>query len=188
MKVLFFSFVFLLVENVVKNSAKYDVKTILAVRGISEIVKSHYVKNSINFDIILYGEKLNELNNVVNKIIIVCQKLISVKVIRLDINSSNDQFKLTQSAILFFASHTSSVNFNKKVKLANDFTKPLTFLAYYAKVLTEPIQVFEITRFQFNLVYDIEGSFHLIKDFWYKPNFCFKVHWESINRFSPKTR
>lgn len=185
---LLFIFLFLNFKKVFVNT---DEKNYLAVHGISQILRYHYEKNSINFDIIVFGRLSKEvlkLHDMVNNLIRTNKESISGKIIHLDENSSKVQFTITQSAILFFDSTFSFNNFNEKVLLANQYTKPLTFLAYFETYSFSQIRKVEIfATFQFNLFFDFDESFCLAKSIRYKPNLCKQPKFEKINRFSPKT-
>lgn len=183
-------FLLLLVNQNSVNTRKNN----LAVKGISEIVKSHYLKNSIHFDIIIYGrlsKESSELKDLVKKIFKANKESICGKLIHLDANSNNE-IKLTQSAIIFFESTTFFYKFNEEIELINQHANSMTFLVYFAKFEKTPKQVdpysfLKLSQFQFDLIFDVDGSLRLSKYFRFQPDFCKNVSSKIINRFSPKT-
>lgn len=184
MKFIFVLVLLVLVEGLEK-SVKKD--TIVGL-GISEVIKSHYVKNSIAFDIIVYGQFSQESKKLMSSVIKTNKENYSIKILKLDGNANNDRFKLTQSAILFFDSPTSFLTFNRKVQLANQYTKPLSFLVYFEASSKIDVRMAPaLFPFQFNLFHDIDGSLRLAKYFGFLPNLCHRAKMENINRFSSKT-
>lgn len=183
-------FLLLLVNQNSVNTKKNN----LAVKGISEIVKSHYLKNSVHFDIIIYGrlsKESSELKDLVKKIFKANKESICGKLIHLDANSNNE-IKLTQSAIIFFESTTFFYKFNEEIELINQHANSMTFLVYFAKLEKTPKQVdpysfLKLSQFQFDLIFDVDGSLRLSKYFRFQPDFCKNVSSKIINRFSPKT-
>lgn len=162
----------------------------VATLAINEIVKNHYVKNLISFDLIVYHRlenDINQLSSIVNSLMLESDASFTGKLLQLHRSSfTQGKLKLTQSAILFLDSREAFDELDKNVQLANKFTKKLTFLTYIAS--TEPLAIFsEFLHFQFYLNYDVDGSIQLSQiRLLNRPN-CLQQHTQLINQFSSKS-
>lgn len=160
-------------------------KSNYVIEAIISVVKFHYVKNSLNFDFVVFG-KVRKLNDIVNELMLRNNELFSGKILHFD--ESSNRFELPQSAILFFESTTFFIRFKEKVVMTNKFTKPLTFLAYFATGSKVDLLFYtQLFAYLFTIFHDPDGSLVMQKYSRYDPNHCGNVFVENINRFSLKS-
>lgn len=137
----------LLVEKhakVPKSKEKYA-KTVIA-KAFNEIILEHFVEKSVQFDIIVCGDK--KLIDLAATYFKRNRAESLTKVITID--STWDK-KVSQSAFLLFDSSDTFKKFNKEVSFVNPFPKILNFFVYCAKEASEKFkQNKEIAHYQSN--------------------------------------
>lgn len=104
--------------------------------AITDVAKSHFVKNSISFDIIIFGRVTHELEAIASQVLMMNRELFGGKIIKLEANSKH-QVELSQSAILLFDSKNYFWEFNRKEQILGELTE-FSFLAYCATLSNDP--------------------------------------------------
>ncbi|KAL7013177.1 hypothetical protein ACKWTF_015235 [Chironomus riparius] len=108
--------------------------------AIVSICKEFFIKNSIKFDFIIYGEHSRHLSDVINGVLKKYPKNSSI-IIRDMENFGNWNHILNDSAVIFVKNSTSVHNFNRHAKFKNLYPKHLKILFYIeeptAKILTK---------------------------------------------------
>ncbi|KAG5671218.1 hypothetical protein PVAND_001427 [Polypedilum vanderplanki] len=98
-----------LTESLAEGSAK------LISKAIFDVIRVFYIANNIKFDFIIYGEKSNHINDVINGIMNKLGKESPMNVILIP-NITNWNHKLTQSAIIFIKSIDAARYLQKRSK------------------------------------------------------------------------
>lgn len=176
-----FKFIFLILVQIVTSR-----KVNLVSRAITDVASSHFVKNSISFDIIIYGRVTNELKTIASQVLMTNRESFGVKIFNIKANPKS-QVEVSQSAILLFNSTNSFWEFNRKVQILSELAE-LSFLAYCATISDgSNAFVTPILFFQFILIPADDRSLKMLKFTPFHSNACRRMHFTEINRFFFKT-
>jgi len=98
--------------------------------AIAEVCEEYFIKKSIEFDVILYGEPTSRLNDIIDGFLdkIVNQTSIIVEHVN---NIYRWHHKLERSAVVFISNEYFLNKFSNYAGLVNLFPKELTFLTFY---------------------------------------------------------
>lgn len=168
-----------------KQSLGQSAKVNLVSLAIKEIVDSHYVKNSIGFDLIIYGRETRKLTEIASQLLLLSKESFAVKVITFDEKVKKEQFQLTQPAILLFDTSSSFLDFNRNLQLVNKLPKRFSFLVYYST--SDGVkQGFDKLFYKVFLTHDNDSSIRMRQFNFFSADACRKWSSKEINRFSPK--
>ena len=95
--------------------------------AIVSICKEFFIKNSIKFDFIIYGEQSRHLSDVINGVLRIYPKN-STRIIRDIRNFENWNHFLNDSAVIFVKNSKFLHNFNRHAKFKNSYPKQLKIL------------------------------------------------------------
>lgn len=114
----------------------------LVAQAVSQAIRDFYSVHDVHFDLIVYGSKFRELNDIIDE----CTKprngeLPPLYVVHLIQGKEEDVINVTRSAVLMFENLDSYKSFHKQVELNNDYPKQFHFLIY-VKDLQESQAVF----------------------------------------------
>jgi len=101
--------------------------------AIAEVCEEYFIKKSIEFDVILYGQPTNRLNDIIDGLLdkIVNQTSIIVEHVN---NTYRWHHKLERSAVVFISNEYFLNKFSNYAGLVNLFPKELTFLRFFEEV------------------------------------------------------
>jgi len=109
-------------------SSKDDINLLSDV--IAEICQEFFIKKSIEFDIIIYGESMSHLNDIGNKFIEQVSWHVPISVLNIK-NTTKWDHKIRKSAVIFFSQESSLIEvFSERAQLANEHQKELKLLIF----------------------------------------------------------
>jgi hypothetical protein len=155
--------------------------------AIADIIESHYVENSIDFEVVTCSDSIME-RDLIDKIL--KRSASEYKTIGIKRNVISGRVELDKSAIVICESAENFEKFNQKVALVNKLPKPLNILVYVPKMSLEKLRILpdnssDILRFQ-SLMIETEESFEIIGFQWYSNKVCGKRQATTLNTFTKR--
>jgi len=101
--------------------------------AIAEVCEEYFIKKSIEFDVILYGEPTSRLFDIIDGLL---DKIVSQSTIIVERVNNIDRWhhKLERSAVVFISNEYFLNKFSKTTRFGNSFPKELTFLTFFEEV------------------------------------------------------
>lgn len=194
MKKLFWHFPFLLLF--ILGNCKKDNTFITS--ALSQIINGFFINQSVKFDVIVYGEETQKLDDIVNKLMKVSET--PVKLVK--VNFRKRKVLIKQSAILLFDNVQSYRDFHSRAYLRSqeDFhgfqffvfidnfvENRLTNLGFSTEEALKPHRLFRSLNFLMQKTSDKE-MMDLITFVTFKTKKCRNWKKMAVNRFSKRTR
>lgn len=154
---------------------------------IREIIEKHYVKNSINFNILAFGQSKLYFDALITYITRNLDSKVSIGITQAPI-LPDGPILIEDSSILIFDSLKTHLEFNNKASLINKYSKRLNFLVIYATPPTKiSINIWkDILQYQTILFTNSKESrlYVILK---YSERYCNSPQIFEINRFSTES-
>lgn len=154
--------------------------------AISEIIRNQFVKNSIRFDLIIYGQQTTKLTKLADEILRNSRELFAGRILVYDGSPTWDH-KVSRSAILLFDSNLLLYQFNSKVILTNDYPTKMNFYAFCLENLRGASYESSIITHLLNfIIRRVDGSIKLFAATHFSKGKCHRIDYVAINEFSLK--
>jgi hypothetical protein len=116
--------------------------------AIADVCEEFFIKKSIKFDVILYGESTGHLNDIFDRLLdkVVSRSLITVSNVQ-DITLWHH--KLNKSALIFCGSEFYLNEFSTSTKLSNTFPEDFIILTFYKNIADVMWQHISMTNSQY---------------------------------------
>jgi hypothetical protein len=165
--------------------------------AVSQIVEDYYANRSENFDIVVFGNETENLKFIVEKVI----KTTKTPRLVMKIEQTALKIELKQSAILFFRTVSSFMDFENRTTLINEYPRPLNFVVCFESstdiILLFRHDIINYSRFKSLsrllmrssfILQSPQGSIELMTFYLFQPTLCHQPSLRSINSFDGNKR
>jgi hypothetical protein len=159
----------------------------LASLAISQIIRDFFVKNSDNFDFIIYGSRTKELLKIVGDVVKLTETLSTV----IQVKNGKSKIKVDRSSVMMFDTYKSYQDFHERAVLYETYPREFHFLVYIAEEETENLtKNVELNSYFLFVESFLVGrrNFSLKTFVTYQQSLCEKLKQIIVNQFSETTR